>query len=32
MVEGRVLIEGEPAAIAADPQVRQVYLGERVQR
>jgi branched-chain amino acid transport system ATP-binding protein len=32
MVEGRILVEGAPQAIAADPQVRQVYLGERVLR
>jgi branched-chain amino acid transport system ATP-binding protein len=32
MVEGRILVEGAPEAIAADPQVRQVYLGERVLR
>jgi branched-chain amino acid transport system ATP-binding protein len=29
LVQGRVLIEGPPAEIAADAQVRQVYLGER---
>jgi branched-chain amino acid transport system ATP-binding protein len=29
LVEGRVLIEGPPDAIARDPMVRQVYLGER---
>ena len=29
MVQGRVLTEGSPAEIADDPQVRQVYLGER---
>ena len=32
MVEGRILVEGPPEAIAADPRVRQVYLGERVLR
>ena len=30
LVQGRVLVEGSPEAIAADPQVRRVYLGERV--
>lgn len=29
MVGGRVLVEGPPDAIAADPQVRDVYLGSR---
>ena len=29
LVGGRVLIEGPPDVIARDPQVRQVYLGER---
>jgi branched-chain amino acid transport system ATP-binding protein len=29
LVGGRVLIEGAPDVIAQDPQVRQVYLGER---
>ncbi len=29
MVEGHILVEGPPEAIAGDPQVRQVYLGER---
>jgi branched-chain amino acid transport system ATP-binding protein len=29
MVQGSVLVEGPPEAIAADPQVRRVYLGER---
>jgi branched-chain amino acid transport system ATP-binding protein len=32
MVGGRTLIEGSPAAIADDPEVRQVYLGERQRR
>jgi branched-chain amino acid transport system ATP-binding protein len=32
MVEGRILVEGPPAEIAGDPQVRQVYLGERQRR
>jgi branched-chain amino acid transport system ATP-binding protein len=32
MVEGRILVEGEPEMIAADAQVRQVYLGERTIR
>jgi branched-chain amino acid transport system ATP-binding protein len=32
MVEGRILVEGPPEAIAADPRVRQVYLGERAGR
>ncbi len=30
LVQGSVLVEGPPALIAADPRVRQVYLGERV--
>jgi branched-chain amino acid transport system ATP-binding protein len=29
LVQGSILIEGTPAAIAADPRVREVYLGER---
>jgi branched-chain amino acid transport system ATP-binding protein len=29
MVAGRILVDGPPATIAADPRVRQVYLGER---
>jgi ABC-type branched-subunit amino acid transport system ATPase component len=32
MVAGRILVAGEPAEIAADPQVRQVYLGDRAAR
>ncbi len=28
LVGGKVLIEGTPAAIAADPRVKEVYLGE----
>jgi branched-chain amino acid transport system ATP-binding protein len=31
LVGGRILIEGAPEVIAQDPQVRQVYLGERRQ-
>jgi branched-chain amino acid transport system ATP-binding protein len=30
LVQGRVLTRGAPAAIAADPEVRAVYLGRRV--
>ena len=30
LVNGTVLIEGTPAQIAADPQVRAVYLGDSV--
>jgi branched-chain amino acid transport system ATP-binding protein len=29
MVQGSVLVEGSPEAIARDPEVRRVYLGER---
>jgi len=29
LVQGQVLVEGTPDAIAADPRVREVYLGER---
>jgi branched-chain amino acid transport system ATP-binding protein len=28
LVGGAILAEGEPAAIAADPRVREVYLGD----
>ena len=30
LVQGAVLVEGTPQEIAADPRVREVYLGERV--
>ena len=29
LVQGAILVEGAPAEIAADPRVREVYLGER---
>jgi branched-chain amino acid transport system ATP-binding protein len=32
MVQGRILVEGPPDAIAADERVREVYLGERGRR
>ncbi len=32
LVQGSVLVEGPPQEIAADPKVRQVYLGERAPR
>jgi ABC-type branched-subunit amino acid transport system ATPase component len=32
MVQGGILVEGRPEAIAADPRVREVYLGERERR
>jgi ABC-type branched-subunit amino acid transport system ATPase component len=32
LVQGRILVEGPPDMIAADPQVRRVYLGERAHR
>jgi ABC-type branched-subunit amino acid transport system ATPase component len=32
LVQGSVLVEGRPQEISADPQVRQVYLGERGPR
>jgi branched-chain amino acid transport system ATP-binding protein len=32
LVQGSVLVEGSPQDIAADAQVRQVYLGERTPR
>ena len=30
LVQGRILTQGEPAKIAADPEVRAVYLGRSV--
>jgi branched-chain amino acid transport system ATP-binding protein len=32
LVQGTVLVEGTPQEIAADPRVREVYLGEHVKR
>jgi len=32
LVQGRILVEGPPAQIAADERVREVYLGDRVHR
>jgi ABC-type branched-subunit amino acid transport system ATPase component len=32
LVQGTILIEGTPQEIASDPQVREVYLGEREHR
>jgi branched-chain amino acid transport system ATP-binding protein len=31
MVQGSIMVEGPPEAIAADPEVRRVYLGERAR-
>jgi ABC-type branched-subunit amino acid transport system ATPase component len=31
MVQGSIMVEGSPEAIAADPEVRRVYLGERAR-
>jgi len=32
LVQGAILVEGTPQEIAADPRVREVYLGEHVHR
>lgn len=32
LVQGRILVEGDPDEIATDPRVRDVYLGERAPR
>jgi branched-chain amino acid transport system ATP-binding protein len=31
LVQGSILVEGSPEAVAADPEVRRVYLGERAR-
>ena len=31
LVQGAVLVEGTPEAVARDPRVRQVYLGEEAE-